>query len=143
MRNIDQDVFSGGCLVVCALVGYFFAAQLENLAVIGLSAAFYPTVLFTTLLIVGLLLIYQGAKRKEKKPLPSINWKNILTVTALLGLYVFLMAYVGFIISTTVFLLVAIYAFGERRKKVFLILPITTSIVVYYLFSTAFRIVLP
>lgn len=139
----DQDVFSGSLLVIGALIGFFHAAQLENLAVAGLSAAFYPSILFTVLLICGITLIVQGTKRQEKISFPAFNWTRLLLMAAALGMYVLLMIYIGFIASTAIFMLGAMYIFGERRKKFLFTVPIITSLFVYYLFSLAFMIVLP
>lgn len=139
----DQDIFSGGLLIICALTGYFFAAQLENLAVAGLSAAFYPAILFTVMLLCGISLIFQGVKRQDKIAFPAFNWKRLTPMLAVLAVYVVLMEYVGFIISTVIFIFAAMYIFGERRKVLFAIVPVVTALVVYYLFSLAFMIVLP
>lgn len=139
----DQDIFSGSLLILCALIGYFFAAQMENLVVAGLSAAFYPSLLFTIMLICGSSLVYQGHKRQEKNPFPAFKWGKILPMVVALSLYVLLLEYVGFIASTIIFLISAMLIFGERRKKILLTVPVITAVVVYYLFSTAFMIVLP
>jgi putative tricarboxylic transport membrane protein len=139
----DQDVLSGALLIICALIGYFFAAQLENLSVAGLSAAFYPSFLFTALLVCGAALVWQGVKREEKTPLPAFNWGKLLATAAALALYVLCMQYAGFVLSTIGFLVLAMYIFGERRKPVFLGVPVITSVAVYYLFSKAFMIILP
>ncbi len=139
----DQDMLSGSLLIIFAIVGYAAASQLENLAVAGLSAAFYPSVLFTILLLCGLSLVYQGMKRKEKVALPVFQWGKLLPVVIALAVYVFLLEYIGFIASTMLFLLGAMYIFGERRRKILVAVPVVTSLVVYYLFSKAFMIVLP
>ena len=139
----DQDVFSGSLLIIGALAGYFNAAQMENLAVAGLSAAFYPSILFTILLLCGIALIVQGIKRQEKIAFPAFNWARLLLMIAALSVYVILMIYVGFIVSTAFFMLCAMYIFGEKRKKFLFTVPLVTSLFVYYLFSIAFMIVLP
>ncbi|WP_337997309.1 tripartite tricarboxylate transporter TctB family protein [Oleispirillum naphthae] len=143
MNCKDQDVFSGGLLILFALPGYFCAAQIENLKVSKLSGAFFPDVCFTVMLVCGLILIRQGLQREEKIPLPSINWPKLLPVVGVLIAYVLIMEYVGFIISTMAFMLCCMYAFGVRRKKILLSVPIITAFGVYYLFGKAFMIVLP
>ena len=139
----DQDIFTGCLLIVCGLLGCFFAAQLENLAVAGLSSAFFPSLLFSLMLICGILLIFQGKKRQEKTPFPALRWNQLIPMLLSLTLYVTLLEYVGFIISTIIFVITAMLVFGERNKKSLVIVPITTAVVVYYLFSVAFMIVLP
>lgn len=139
----DQDIFSGSLLIMSALIGCFFAAQLENMVVVGLSAAFYPSLLFIVMLLCGIALIYQGMKRQEKIAFPAFNWGRLLPLAAALSVYVILLEFIGFILSTIIFVISAMYIFGERRKKFLLTVPFITAIVVYYLFSKAFMIVLP
>jgi putative tricarboxylic transport membrane protein len=139
----DRDVISGGLLILCGLAGYFFAYQLENLAVAGLSAAFFPSFLFTVLVICGLILIKQGLKREKKIAFPNLHLAKLLPVVGILVVYVLLMEYLGFIISTIVFLLSSLYVFGERRKKMLAVVPVMTAVIVYFLFNKAFMIVLP
>lgn len=143
MKTLDQDIFSGCFLVVFAVIGYVAAAQLDTLQAIGLSAAFYPNVLFTVLLFCGGGLIYQGSRRREKVALPAFQWGKILSIVLALAVYVVLMEHTGFIPSTIIFLVAAMYLFGERRKKTLAVVPVVTALVVYYLFSKAFMIVLP
>ena len=143
MNFKDQDIISGSLLVLASLLGYFYAWQMENLAVAGLSSAFFPSLCFTVMLVCGLILIKQGVQRGKKNPFPSIKWGKILPVIALLAGYVILMEYAGFIISSIVFLVCSICFFGERRKKILVAAPIVATGVVYYLFTQAFMIILP
>ena len=139
----DQDIFSGSLLIISAFIGYFFAAQLENMVVAGLSAAFYPSLLFTVMLLCGIALVYHGTKRQEKIPFPAFKWGKLLPLTIALSFYVILLEFIGFILSTIFFVISAMYIFGEKRKKFLFTVPFITAIVVYYLFSKAFMIVLP
>ncbi len=143
MNFKDQDIISGSLLVLCGLVGYFFAYQLENLVVAGLSAAFFPSFLFSIMLMCGLALIGQGVRREKKIPFPDLHLAKVVPIVGALVVYVILMEYLGFIISTIVFLLSSLYLFGERRKKILVLVPIISSVLVYFLFTKAFMIVLP
>ncbi|MGE4527655.1 MAG: tripartite tricarboxylate transporter TctB family protein [Rhodospirillaceae bacterium] len=143
MKFKDQDILSGIILLLFALPGYIGAAQIENLRVSKLSGAFFPDVCFTVIALCGVILICRGVRREEKIPLPTIRWSKLLPVVGVLVAYVFIMEYLGFIISTILFVFSAIYVFGERRKKVLMSVPIITAVGVYYLFSKAFMIVLP
>jgi putative tricarboxylic transport membrane protein len=139
----DRDIISGGLLIFFGLLGYFFAYQLENLKVAGLSAAFYPSVLFTVMILCGFILIRQGAQREKKIPFPSLHLPKLLPVVATLTIYVLLMEYLGFVISTIAFLVAALWVFGERRKTMLIGVPVATALAVYFLFTKAFLIVLP
>ena len=139
----DRDIISGTLLLFFALLGYFFAYQIENLAVDRMSAAFFPNFIFSIMLLCGLILIRQGVQREEKIPFPKFNFPQLLPVIGLLVAYVLIMEYLGFIIATVIFLTCSIYLFGERRKMILAGVPIVTALAVYYLFSMAFKIILP
>ena len=143
MKFKDQDILSGIILLLFALPGYICAAQIENLKVSKLSGAFFPDVCFTVIALCGLILIHRGIRREEKIPLPKIRWSKLLPIVGVLAGYVFIMEYVGFIISTIIFVCCSIYLYGERRKKLLIIVPVVTAVGVYYLFNKAFMIVLP
>lgn len=143
MRHIDKDICAGSFLIILSLLGYIVTSQIDNMVITKLSGAFYPNLLFTIILLCGVSLIYQGKKRKIKEPLPSFKWKALLPLVVALLLYVALMEYIGFIISTALFLLTAMWLFGERRVKVLVPVAIVATAVVYVLFTQAFMIVLP
>ena len=64
-------------------------------------------------------------------------------MTFLLSFYVFIMDYAGFIIATFIFLMLAMYLFGERNLKKMFIISLVASLIVFLLFTKAFMIVLP
>lgn len=143
MKTVDRDVVSGSGLIVLGIIGFIGANDIENMVVTKLSGAFFPCVLFTIIILCGATLIFQGIKRVEKQAIPTFKcWKLVKMIIAL-GLYVFLMEYLGFIIATIFFLVIAMWLFGERRKKILILLPIMVAIIAYLLFAEAFMIVLP
>lgn len=143
MRSKEQDVIAGGILLLLAVPGLLYSYQIKNLTVSQLSGGFFPGLCFMVMAICGLVLIRAGLRREVKIPIPALNWPKLLPVVGVLVGYVLLMKYLGFVVSTVIFMASALYVFGERRKKIFLIVPVTTSVAVYYLFSKAFMIILP
>ena len=139
----DQDVLSGVILLLIAMPGFIYTSQIEDLQVSRLSGAFFPNVCFVVMTICGLILIGQGLKRTEIVPIPSFNFPKLIPIIAVLAGYVLILEYVGFIISTIIFVFCAILLFGECRKQILLTVPIITSVFVYYFFSKAFMIALP
>lgn len=143
MRHIDKDICAGSFLILLSVLGYLATSQIENMAITRLSGAFYPNILLTIILLCGVSLIYQGKKRKTKEALPSFKWKALIPIVVALLLYVVLMEYIGFIISTALFLLTSMWLFGEHRVKVLIPVALIATVIVYVLFTQAFMIVLP
>ena len=143
MKTLDKDVVAGGFLVALGLLGFAVSSQIENMAVTRLSGAFYPNILFSVIILCGIGLVYQGKTRTEKVPLPSFKWKQLFQMVIALLLYVFLMEYIGFVLSTILFMIVSMWLYGERRIKILLPVSVVVSVIVYLLFTQAFLIVLP
>ena len=139
----DQDVISGAILLLLAIPGFIYTSQIEDLQVSRLSGAFFPNVCFAVMTICGVILIGQALKRTEIVQIPYFNFSKLIPIIAVLAVYVSILEYIGFIISTIIFVFCAIYLFGERRKSILLTVPIITSVCVYFLFSKAFMITLP
>lgn len=71
------------------------------------------------------------------------NYVRLGAMLTVLSGYVYIMDYVGFILATVLFLLAAMYVFGERRKLILFSVSIAAAAIVYFLFTEAFMIVLP
>ncbi|WP_293663268.1 tripartite tricarboxylate transporter TctB family protein [uncultured Phascolarctobacterium sp.] len=143
MKTVDQDMVSGIGLIVLGIAGLIGASGLKNLVVADLSAAFFPNILFGILIFCGICLLYQSKKRIEKVKLPAFNYVRLGAMLAVLSIYVYIMDYIGFLIATVLFLVAAMYIFGERRKLILAGVSIAASVIVYFLFTEAFMIVLP
>lgn len=143
MKTVDQDRVSGIGLIVFGIAGFIGASGLENLVVADLSAAFFPNILFGILIFCGICLLYQSKKRVNKVKLPVFNYVRLGAMLTVLSGYVYIMDYVGFILATVLFLLAAMYVFGERRKLILFSVSIAAAAIVYFLFTEAFMIVLP
>lgn len=58
-------------------------------------------------------------------------------------IYLVLMHYIGFIISTILYMPVLMYVFGTKSKKMLIVLPIVTAVVLFILFNNLLSIPLP
>ena len=143
IKTMDSDVLSGAALVILGIAGNIGSSTIVNMVVTRLSGAFYPEVLFTIIILCGLGLIYQGVKREKKEPFPSFKILDLTEIIITLLIYVYVMEYIGFIISTFLFLMVSMFIYGERRVKIMIPVSVVASIGIYFLFTKAFMISLP
>lgn len=141
--GMDRDLVSGIFLVILGIAGFAGAETIENMLVTRLSGAFFPQVLFAIIILCGAALIFAGYKRTDKEALPDFKWGKLGQIVAALGIYVAIMEYAGFLISSVLFLVSAMLMFGERRIKVIIPAAVISSAVIYFLFTEAFMIVLP
>lgn len=140
---MDRDLFSGIAMMILGVLGFMSAGTIQNQAVTKMSGAFFPQVCFAAIFLGGLLLIWQSRRRSEKVKLPSFRIDKLAEIVVVLAAYVFAMNYVGFVISSALFLVASMYLFGERNWKVIIPVAVVTAFVVWALFSFAFMIVLP
>jgi len=74
---------------------------------------------------------------------PKIQWGMILKGILVLFLYMSLMGYVGFIISTLAFTLAAMLMLGNRNRVHLILTPLLTTALVFTIFTHAMFIPLP
>jgi len=69
--------------------------------------------------------------------------KKVLLFMILTFIYLILMNYIGFIISTILYMPALMWVFGTKSKKLLIILPIVTAVVLFFLFNNLLGIPLP
>ena len=138
----DKDSVSGIILIIVAVFGYIMSNTISIVEAVGMREDFYPKFLFVTLGICGIELAYRGYKRKFKDALPRIKYHILIPFIALMIAYVYAFEYIGYIPATIVFTFCSMYAFGERREKFLILLPIGCALTIYFLFTYVFLIIL-
>lgn len=140
----DQDFIVGLVFLVISILGYYYAhVYISNDTSSGLPPEFYPKSLFIILGASAIGLMYKGYKRTDKKPLPKYNWRMIAITIALLFGYSILFEYIGFIISTIIFMVAFMIALGERKPITIIASSLITTFTIYLLFTKAFMIIIP
>ncbi len=139
----DADCWAGLFLLVFSFLGTAVGKQIVHLKTQGMSAAFFPNMLFIVLAVCGFVLIFQGWKREEKSPLPKFIWRKLLPWFVLLAAYSITFEYIGFIIATVLFMIAGMFLLGERRWMLLGLVPVGSSFGIYYLFSKVFMIAMP
>ncbi len=139
----DADCLAGFALLIFSFFGVTVGKEIVHLKTQGLSAAFFPNLLFVVLAICGFVLIYQGWRREQKSPLPQFIWSKLIPWFVLLAAYALVFEYAGFIIATILFVIVSMLLLGERRLVWLGAVPLISSFGIYFLFSKVFMIVMP
>ena len=140
----DRDSLSGLIVLIFAIAGYIYSVfKISSDATVGVAPDFYPKLLFIVIGISGLVTLLNGFRREIKKEMPAFNWKAVITVITLLIGYAYLLQLVGFVISSIVFMIAFMFVLGERKPINMIVVPIITSLLIYFLFSKAFMIMLP
>jgi putative tricarboxylic transport membrane protein len=105
------------------------------------GAAGYPRLLAVVIAALGVALLGQ---RTGGEALPrGRDALQVAGIFALLVVYVNVLAFLGFILASLLFLLSALLLAGVRGVVSLIVIPPVFSILVYYLFYELFQVVLP
>lgn len=140
----DRDSLSGFIVLIFSIAGYFYSEfKISSEAKVGVAPDFYPKLLFIVIGICAVITLFGSIKRESKRTMPKFNWPAVITVIALLIGYAYLLQLTGFIISSIIFMVAFMFVLGERKPLNMILIPVITSLLIYFLFSKAFMIMLP
>lgn len=142
MKKFNKDTASGLFLAVFAVVVWFYLDAQNMTSTQGMSPASFPKLILVCMCILGLMIAGFSIGKDDVAEI-KIKHKIILLTLGLLFVYMLAMEYVGYIISTIIFLPLCMYLFGERRPKYLILIPIILTVGVYILFKQIFGIILP
>lgn len=161
MERKYSDVYAGGFLLVLSIVMFISTFSIQALTDSRVGADFMPKIIAVLIAILSIFIIVNGFRRKDEivrdeqevssleNEVESKNDKSYLLViisVALMFIYLFLIPILGFLISTTAFLLIQMLLFSEWKAKniiLYLIISIIASTLIYYLFRNVFYVMLP
>ncbi len=139
LKKIDRDVF----IAIFLFIFLSFLWHVNNEA--PPSANMYPKILIIFSYFFTLLLLIRSLYKKEKriKKQKVENYKSIFFVTLLTILYIVLIHFIGYGISTVIFMAVLLWILKIRSKSIFILLPIITTLTLYFIFNHVLMVLLP
>ncbi|MDR1587747.1 MAG: tripartite tricarboxylate transporter TctB family protein [Treponema sp.] len=156
------DFFTGLGIVIFSAVMFAVASRMPPPASFGLGPGAYPMLVTGVLIGLGIILAIQGwlqmrrvrteTPRTEegsvqgagaKKLLTYREFRGIVTLALSFWLYTFLIKYLGYLITTPVFLFLFLLQYGDRNWRRMILVSIITTALSWALFVYAFRIFLP
>lgn len=137
MRKVD--LLLGFILVAVCGFFYFMISRLPEKAIL------YPifvTSLLLFLTIIHLAITYSNKSDEESSVFKDLEIKQLLFVLGLSGLYVGLITVIGYITSTVLYVLTALFGL-KVDKKVSVAISIGFAIFIYVLFKVLLKVPLP
>ena len=142
MQFIQKTIIPFGILVwACIYFNEIRSQSIEDQMFI--RPVFY---LLIVLFIVNGINDFRNFKKSSKAASESKcdeNSKNVIGFIMLVLAYLLLVSYVGFIITSVVFLLSCLWLFGIKNKVILAFMPIGVSLFLYVLFAVWFGVPLP
>lgn len=159
MRSkIDKydDLVLGILFLVISVLYYVGAARLPSSKLFAVGADFVPKIYGAGLFILSIAFILFGTKKvkthRPEAPVEEefpVEYDRVLRVSTVFALYILLFNFLGFVLSTFIFMLVEMLLFapdGKRRKKDILLYAVISAIFsvgLYYAFRSGFHVLLP
>ncbi|AST94649.1 tripartite tricarboxylate transporter TctB family protein [Shouchella clausii] len=134
-------------LIGIAVVYLVMAFQLPEYAFVPVDSDLVPKLLGASLLVLGVCFFFakdpDTEEQKKKRTIPKKEVWMLLTVMGFILIYITVLEVIGFVIMTTLFILVCSRFLGYRKWLVNAITSIVFSIGVYWLFNYGLAIRLP
>ncbi|MFP7288991.1 tripartite tricarboxylate transporter TctB family protein [Shouchella clausii] len=134
-------------LIGIAVVYLVMAFQLPEYAFVPVDSDLVPKLLGASLLVLGICFFFakdpDTEEQKKKRTIPKKEVWMLLTVMGLILVYITVLEVIGFVIMTTLFILVCSRLLGYQKWLVNALTSIVFSIGVYWLFNYGLAIRLP
>ena len=141
----NADLLIGLISVLLGTAFYFLTTGLPPGYMKGIPGpAFFPRLITTGLIIIGILLIIKGIKDKKRYFTNSDKYKYLFYIIIATAVYVSLWIFeLGtFIVNSFIYFSIIIYLLGEKRIKYTLAISAGFSIFTYYFFTKVLHILL-
>ena len=113
----------------------------------GLPVNAFPRILAGIMLVLSGALIVTAVRNRATRPLCFKGFtkgpKLIMVVTGILIGYILILKYMGFLLSSMLFMMMMLRLFGERRKGVLILLPAGFVAALYIIFQKLAMVPLP
>ncbi|CDZ75412.1 Hypothetical protein ING2D1G_1274 [Peptoniphilus sp. ING2-D1G] len=138
-KQFNYNFISVILLYVWAIVFIFEAGKIPDM-----DSKFFPYIVSGIAIVLATILLLSSifGPRKNETFDFSGTLKSV-KFGALLLVYVILISFFGFYVSTPIYLLGSMYALGQRNKKVMLGVAIFTPIAVYLFFEVLLKLNIP
>ena len=142
-KRLNSDTVSGLIIVVISIFFLSFTNKMPA------GAARFPKIMLSLLGILGFILVLRGLrasiinKFNGKEAISPNSEKNPMIAIALIAIYAVLLKVIGFYIATTVYIILFMLFFQEKRIKIILLTVLGINIFIYLLFVVQLNVELP
>jgi multisubunit Na+/H+ antiporter MnhB subunit len=146
--KLSRDGWTGLAVLAASLVLFALTLDLKPNPLVPIGPGFYPRiVLGITAVLAAVLLAFDFLGERQARRTAAINYGLVLAVFAIFGLYVGALPFVGFRLSTFLFVAALQTALDfPRNKKDWIVVAVTalvTTLVTYIVFEHYLHVLLP
>lgn len=129
-------------LMVISIVYIIASIRLPDYPYIPVDSDAVPIALGVLLFILSIFLFFQKDNH-DKEKIPKADVVAILTVVGFLLVYIMLLEFLGFLLTTALFLFINTWYMGYRKWVSNLIVSISIPLFIYIVFTEFLEIILP
>jgi len=138
--KFHYNYLSAGFIYIWSLAFLFFTPGIANPA----SRIFpYIVSIFAIVLATALVIQTYFATEEKQEKLDFSGTSLALIMAAILVIYAGAIKYIGFYISTPIYLYLSMLQLGQKNKKAMIIVSIATPIIVYFAFDILLGMQIP
>ncbi len=143
--NLRSEISIAGVLIGFCLINYFYLIPTQVVA--EGSSPVYPTLINTMLLLFAVAYLVEGVSSWQKIKSDAAQQEQVssegvgnkvfarpVAMLAVTGVWVLTLEYVGFIVSTCVFLVISSRIFGSKSWPKTLTLSVVMPFIIYFIF---------
>jgi len=156
---MGRDAVIGLIIVVMSILLLFNTMGIPTPPIVPLGPAFYPRILLSLLLIMGMILFISyifkerslraiKAEKRETREEKGwlIRYKKVIWSFVVFGLYILFIPIIGFYSTTAIVLVILQGLLGYRELKqfsIFFMISIITTVCIYLIFEKYLMVVFP
>jgi putative tricarboxylic transport membrane protein len=139
------DIFVGLLLIVLSIATWITAGNFPSVGDTDVGAGFFPRLIASILLVLSLILIASGYRRRGggDEETGQTSWKRTLLGFVCTFAFLALICLCGFFLSTPVFLLGFMWLLGYRKPVPTVAVAVLVTLFIYLVFEKVLQVPLP
>ncbi|MEY8339244.1 tripartite tricarboxylate transporter TctB family protein [Lachnospiraceae bacterium 62-35] len=146
-----KDLISGICGLIFSTALYLLSIQIGRKESTAIGADFLPKIVAVIMFAMFIIVTYRGVKQvksqTQEKPLGyRVNYKGVAIIFAAMLIYASLLKPIGFIITSCIFLFLAICLMTKKEEYKlvkFGVITVIAVLFIYFVFMEIFGIRIP
>ncbi|SFB10885.1 Tripartite tricarboxylate transporter TctB family protein [Lentibacillus halodurans] len=154
MIKAKRDLLNAAAILVFCGFAYYGSSLITEKNLGKTEADLFPNIIIGTVAFLGLCLLASSVYRMIRGEGSKLNInlqklfhenKKVILTFVLFGLYVFILGYIGYFLSSVLFLISLYFVLADNRQKLWVVLlgSIILTAILYLIFQWALSVFLP
>jgi len=137
MVYLNENVYLSITLIILSIIVFIESSKLPNID------AQFPRLISISLFIAGVILMMSSLRMKAQERKKKYNYWRAVTIVVGLILYILILRWLGYLLSTGLLVTYVISTLGYHKRKQIIIIATVVTIVFYLIFKLVLNVPLP